>query len=190
MFMADFLKFAIVLFCFREEKAISKEYIINDEIKSEELRVISDDGEQLGIMTLKDALALAEEKGLDLINISPNASPPVCKILDYGKYRYEIQKKEKESKKKQKMVQVKEIRLSTFIEDHDIQVKANTAGKFLKDGDKVKVTLRFRGRERDCTNRGIEVMNKFAEELNEIADVERSPKMEGRSLIMFLTPKK
>ncbi len=163
--------------------------MINEEIKAEELRVIGSEGEQLGIMPRNEALALAEEKGLDLINISPNASPPVCKILDYGKYRYEIQKREKESKKKQKMIQVKEIRLSTFIEDHDIQVKANTASKFLKEGDKVKVTLRFRGRERDCTNRGIEVMKKFAESLAEIASVEKEPKMEGRSLTMFLTPK-
>ncbi len=128
--------------------AISKENKINEEIRDKELRVIDESGEMIGIMSRDEALALAEEKKLDLVNISPNAKPPVCKILDYGKYRYEIQKREKEAKKKQKTIQVKEIRLSTFIEDHDIQVKAKTACKFLKEGDKVKVSLRFRGRER------------------------------------------
>ena len=128
---------------------ISKENLINEEIRDKEVRVIDSDGTMLGIMPTEKALDLAGEKKLDLVNISPNANPPVCKILDYGKYRYELQKKEKEAKKKQKVTQVKEIRLSTFIEDHDIQVKANTASKFLKDGDKVKVSLRFRGREKD-----------------------------------------
>ena len=119
-------------------------------------------------MSRDAALALAEEKKLDLVNISPNANPPVCKILDYGKYRYEIQKREKEAKKKQKTIQVKEIRLSSFIEEHDVQVKAKTACKFLKDGDKVKVSLRFRGRENANTARGREVMNKFAEICSEV----------------------
>lgn len=143
----------------------------------------------LGIMSLEKAMELAEEKKLDLVNISPTAKPPVCKILDYGKYRYEIQKKEKEAKKKQKTTQVKEIRLSTFIEEHDIQVKANTAIKFLKEGDKVKVSLRFRGREKDYAVRGREVMKKFAEVTSEVSVVEKKPEFEGRSLIMFLAPK-
>ena len=143
----------------------------------------------LGIKTRDEALALAEERNLDLVLISPNADPPVCKILDYGKYRYETQKREKDAKKKQKTIQVKEIRLSTFIEEHDIQVKANTASKFLKEGDKVKVSLRFRGRELGHTDLGREVMDKFAELTSEVSTVEKKPIMEGRSLTMFLAPK-
>ena len=143
----------------------------------------------LGVMSIDEALNLAGEKKLDLVNISPNAKPPVCKILDYGKYRYELQKKEKEAKKKQKTMQVKEIRLSTFIEDHDIQVKAKTASKFLQDGDKVKVSLRFRGRERDYQARGLEVMNTFAQNVSEVGVMEKKPLFEGRSLTMVLAPK-
>ncbi len=143
----------------------------------------------LGIMPTEQALELAGEKKLDLVNISPNAKPPVCKILDYGKYRYELQKREKEAKKKQKTTQVKEIRLSTFIEDHDIKVKANTASKFLKDGDKVKVSLRFRGREKDYSSRGMEVMNTFADIVSEVGVIEKKPLFEGRSLTMVLGPK-
>ncbi len=162
---------------------------INEEIRAKEVRVIDANGEMRGIMSIRDALALAEESNLDLVNVSPNANPPVCKILDYGKFRYELQKKDKQNKKNQKMTEVKEIRLSTFIEDHDIQVKANTAMKFLKDGDKVKVSLRFRGRERDYVNKGYEVMNKFADIVSEVGVVEKKPKFEGRSLTMFLGPK-
>ncbi len=168
---------------------ISKENQINEEIRDKELRVIGSEGEQLGIMSLEDALELAIEKKLDLVNIAPNASPPVCKILDYGKYRYELQKREKEAKKKQKTTQVKEIRLSTFIEEHDIQVKANTAIKFLKEGDKVKVSLRFRGREKDYATKGFEVMNHFSEALGDIGNIEKRPEFEGRSLIMIVAPK-
>ena len=143
----------------------------------------------LGVMSIDEALNLAGERKLDLVNISPNAKPPVCKILDYGKYRYELQKKEKEAKKKQKTMQVKEIRLSTFIEDHDIQVKAKTASKFLQDGDKVKVSLRFRGRERDYQARGMEVMNSFAACVSDVSVIEKKPLFEGRSLTMVLGPK-
>lgn len=143
----------------------------------------------LGIMSLEEALALSAEKNLDLVNISPNAKPPVCKILDYGKYRYELKKKEKEAKKKQNMMQVKEIRLSTFIEEHDINVKAQAAAKFLKSGDKVKVSLRFRGREKDYASTGFEVMNKFAEVISPIGNIEKKPEFEGRSLIMVVAPK-
>ena len=168
---------------------ISKENLINEEIRDKELRVIDSDGTMLGIMSLEEALALSAEKNLDLVNISPNAKPPVCKILDYGKYRYEIQKKEKEAKKKQKTMQVKEIRLSTFIEEHDIKVKASTAAKFLKDGDKVKVSLRFRGREKDYASTGLEAMHKFAEVVSEVGTVEKKPEFEGRSLIMVVAPK-
>ena len=168
---------------------ISKENKINEEIRDRELRVIDENGEMLGIMSRDQALSLAEEKKLDLVNMSPNAKPPVCKILDYGKYRYEMQKREKEAKKKQKTIQVKEIRLSTFIEEHDIQVKAKTACKFLQEGDKVKVSLRFRGRERDYTAKGRDVMNKFAECCSEVGTVDKKPTFEGRSLTMFLAPK-
>ena len=143
----------------------------------------------LGVMSIDEAMSLAGEKKLDLVNISPNAKPPVCKILDYGKYRYELQKKEKEAKKKQKTTQVKEIRLSTFIEDHDIQVKAKTASKFLQDGDKVKVSLRFRGRERYYQARGMEVMNSFAACVSDVSVIEKKPLFEGRSLTMVLGPK-
>ncbi|PWM65308.1 MAG: translation initiation factor IF-3 [Eubacteriales Family XIII. Incertae Sedis bacterium] len=168
---------------------ISKENLINEEIRDKELRVIDADGTMVGIMSRDEALELANERKLDLVNISPNANPPVCKILDYGKYRYELQKREKEAKKKQKTMQIKEIRLSTFIEEHDINVKANTAAKFLKEGDKVKVSLRFRGRERDYVSKGMDVMNKFAEVVSEVGNVEKKPEFEGRSLIMVVAPK-
>lgn len=142
-----------------------------------------------GVMGIREALAIAEEANLDLVNVSPNAEPPVCKILDYGKYRYELQKKDKIAKKNQKTMQVKEVRLSTFIEVHDVNVKANTAIKFLKDGDKVKVSLRFRGRERDYTAKGFDVMNSFADQVSEYGVIDKKPKFEGRSLTMFLSPK-
>lgn len=152
--------------------------------------MIDTDGTQLGIMSRQEALNLSEEKKLDLVCIAPKAAPPVCRILDYGKYKYEMQKREKEAKKKQKQTQVKEIRLSTFIEDHDIMVKAKTAAKFLQDGDKLKVSLRFRGRERDYVSRGMEVMDRFAEAVSDVGTVDRKPKFEGRSLTMTLSPKK
>lgn len=163
--------------------------MINEEIRAKELRVIDTDGSQLGVMSRQEALDISEERKLDLVCVSPKANPPVCKILDYGKYKYELQKKEKEARKKQKTMQVKEIRLSTFIEDHDIMVKAKTGSKFLRDGDKLKVSLRFRGRERDYVARGMEVMNKFAEAVSEVGDVDKKPSFEGRSLTMILTPK-
>jgi translation initiation factor IF-3 len=140
-------------------------------------------------MSLNDALDLANERKLDLVKIAPNAHPPVCKILDYGKYRYDMQQREKEARKKQKTVQIKEVRLSTFIEEHDLSVKANNAAKFLKDGDKVKVSLRFRGREKDYSFKGLDVMKRFAEYIKEVGVIERKPEFEGRSLIMIMTPK-
>ena len=163
--------------------------MINEEIRAKELRVIDTDGNQLGIMSRSEALELSDEKKLDLVCIAPKANPPVCKILDYGKYKYELQKKEKEAKEKQKTTQVKEIRLSTFIEDHDIMVKAKTGSKFLKDGDKLKVSLRFRGREKDYVARGMEVMDKFAEAVSDVGSIDKKPSFEGRSLTMILTPK-
>ena len=156
---------------------ISKENQINEEIRASEVRLIDENGEMRGIMSIDDAMALADEANLDLVNISPNAEPPVCKILDYGKYRYELQKKEKQNKKNQKVTEVKEIRLSPSIEDHDVQVKAKTAIKFLKDGDKLKVSLRFRGRERDYVAKGYEVMEAFAELVSEYVVIEKKPKM-------------
>ncbi len=164
--------------------------MINGAIRARQVRVIDENGEMKGIMDTRDALRMAEEAKLDLVAVSPNAEPPVCKILDYGKYRYELQKKDKIAKKNQKTMQIREIRLSTFIEDHDIQVKAKTAAKFLNEGDKVKVSLRFRGRERDYTSKGYDVMNRFAEEVSEVGVVDKKPKFEGRSLTMFLAPKK
>ncbi len=162
---------------------------VNEEIRAPQLRVISENGEQLGIMTRNEALRVSEQKELDLVCVSPNSDPPVCKIMDYGKYRYEQQKREKEARKKQSTTQVKEIRLSTFIDEHDIGVKEKTAERFLKNGDKVKVTLRFRGRERDYKQRGFDVMEKFADSVSGIADIEKRPKFEGRSLTMFLAPR-
>ena len=151
--------------------------------------MIDENGDMRGVMGIREALAIAEEANLDLVNVSPNAEPPVCKILDYGKYRYELQKKDKIAKKNLKTMQVKEVRLSTFIEAHDVNVKANTAIKFLKDGDKVKVSLRFRGRERDYTAKGFDVMNSFADQVSEYGVIDKKPKFEGRSLTMFLSPK-
>ena len=151
--------------------------------------MIDNDGTMLGVMAIEDAMQLSIDKKLDLVNIAPTANPPVCKLLDYGKYRYELQKKEKEAKKKQKVTQIKEIRLSTFIEEHDLIVKANNAAKFLKDGDKVKVSLRFRGREKDYVHVGQAVMDKFAEVTADFSVMEKKPLMEGRSLIMVLAPK-
>jgi translation initiation factor IF-3 len=171
------------------EITISKEALINEEIRDAEVRVIDETGAMLGILPIEEALRLAEEKNLDLVNVSPNANPPVCKILDYGKYRYEIQKREKDAKKRQKVTEVKEVRLSTFIEEHDIQVKAKNASKFLQEGNRVKVTLRLRGRERDYANHAMEVMNEFAESMSDICTVDKKPKFEGRGITMFLSPK-
>jgi translation initiation factor IF-3 len=161
---------------------------INEEIKAKELRVIDAEGEQAGIMLLETALELAERSNLDLVLISPNANPPVAKVMDYGKYRYNQQKREKEAKKKQKVIQVKEIRLSTFIEKHDLEVKSANAIKFLKDGDKLKVSLRFKGRERGRTERGFEVMESFVELIKDYGNPEKKPSMEGRSLSMIVNP--
>lgn len=134
-------------------------------------------------------MKLAADKKLDLVKVAPGAKPPVCRIMDYGKYRYEMQKKAKDARKKQKTIQVKEIRLSSFIEEHDLRVKANNACKFLKDGDKVKVSIRFRGRERGHTANGEKVMMKFADVVSEFGTIEKKPQLEGRNMTMFLAPK-
>ena len=166
------------------------EHQINEEIRDKELRVIGADGSQLGIMTSSDALALAEEKDLDLVKIAPNAVPPVCKIMDYGKYRFEQTKKEKEAKKKQKTVEVKEVRLSPNIDVNDLNTKCNSARKFIEKGNKVKVSLRFRGREMAHIDSTKHILEDFAEKLSDIAVIEKAPKMEGRSMMMFLTEKR
>lgn len=163
---------------------------INDEIRAKEVRVIDNDGEQLGVMPPSKALEIAAQKKLDLVNVAPNAHPPVCRIMNYGKYRYEQQKKAKDARKKQKVTQVKEIRLSTYIEKHDLMVKANNASKFLKSGDKVKVSIRFRGRERGHTSTGEQVMEQFAEAVSEFGQIEKKPRLEGRNMTMVLSPKK
>ena len=163
--------------------------MINEQIKDREVRVISETGEQLGIMPIEKALRLAEERQLDLVKIAPKANPPVCKIMDYGKYLFEMAKKEKEARKNQKVINVKEIRLSASIEDHDLGVKARNADKFLKAGDKVKVTIRFRGREMAHPEVGYEVMEKFVSMLTVEAVVERKPTLEGNNMIMVVAPK-
>ena len=168
---------------------VIKEQQINEEIRDKEVRLIGENGEQLGIMSAKQALELATAQELDLVKISPNAVPPVCKIMDYGKYKYESAKREKESKKKQKVINVKEIRLTPSIDKHDIEVKAKHANNFLKGGDKVKVSVRFRGRELGHTEIGKLVLNKFKELTEEYGNVEKDSVMEGRNMTMFLSPK-
>lgn len=165
------------------------ELFINEQIRDKEVRVISEDGEQLGIMSAKEALKLAEEAELDLVKIAPTAKPPVCKIIDYGKYRYELARKEKEAKKKQKTIDIKEVRLSPNIETNDLNTKVNSARKFIEKGDKVKVTLRFRGREMAHMQQSKHILDDFAEQLADIATVEKAPKLEGRSMMMFLAKK-
>ncbi len=163
---------------------------INEEIRDLEVRVIGDDNEQLGVMTSKEAYALAQERKLDLVKIAPNAKPPVCKIMDFGKFRYEQQKRDKEARKKQKSAQVKEIRLGLNIEKNDLETKAKNAIKFLQSGDKVKVSLRFKGREMGYTQQGFEVIKKFSATLEEVASLEAPAKLEGRSLVATYAPKK
>ena len=170
-------------------KAIS-ELFINEQIRDKEVRVIGEDGEQLGIMPTKEAQKLADDAGLDLVKIAPTAKPPVCKIVDYGKFRYEQARKEKEAKKKQKTVEVKEIRLSPNIDTNDLNTKMNAARKFLSKGDKVKVTLRFRGREMAHMANSKHILDDFAENLSDVATLEKAPKVEGRSMTMFLTEKR
>ena len=164
--------------------------MINEQIRDKEIRLIGEDGEQLGIMSAKDALKLAKEAELDLVKIAPTAKPPVCKIIDYGKYRYEIARKEKEAKKKQKTIEVKEVRLSPNIDANDLNTKANAARKFIEKGDRVKVTLRFRGREMAHMQSSKQILDVFAEKLADCAVVEKAPKLEGRSMTMFLAEKR
>ena len=168
---------------------MANNFEINDQIKEREIRVINNDGEQVGIMQIKDALSMAEEQGLDLVKISPNAKPPVCKIIDYNKFRYELTKKEKAAKKNQKVTVVKEIRFSLNIDKNDMQTKINQARKFLRNGNKVKVSLIFKGREIAYINNSKYMLEEFAEALQDISTIEKGIKTEGKALSMILIEK-
>nr|WP_255688556.1 translation initiation factor IF-3 [Tepidanaerobacter sp. GT38] len=166
-----------------------KDIQVNHEIKAREVRVIGPDGKQLGIMPLKDALRHAQEAQLDLVKVASDAKPPVCKIMDYGKYKYEQSKREKEARKNQKVINVKEIRMNPTIDDHDFQVRLKSAIKFLQDGNKVKVSIKFRGRQMTHTKLGEDVLNKMIEQTKELGVVEKPPVIEGRNMVMILSPK-
>ena len=186
VFLSAFIIFRVLWRCLTIGK---KEIQINEEIRDRELRIIGSDGQQLGIMSAKDALNLAEKKNLDLVKIAPQSNPPVCKIMDYGKYRFEQAKREKEARKNQKIVDIKEVRLSLNIDTHDFNTKLNNALKFIKHGDKVKVSIRFRGREMGHPEIGLETMKRFADACAEVAVIEKPAKLEGRNMLMFLAPK-
>ncbi|MGI5850483.1 MAG: translation initiation factor IF-3 [Clostridiales bacterium] len=166
-----------------------RELSVNEGIREREVRVIDANGDQLGIMAPRKAMEIAEQRQLDLVMVAPQAKPPVCRIMDYGKYRFEMAKREREARKNQRTISVKEVRLSASIEEHDMAVKAKHADKFLKAGDKVKVTIRFRGREMAHTSIGYDVMNKFTKMVTQENVIERRPRLEGRSMIMILAPK-
>ena len=164
--------------------------MINEQIRDREVRLIGPDGEQIGVVSSREAQKIADEAGLDLVKIAPNAKPPVCKVIDYGKYRYDLARKEKDAKKKQKTVELKEIRLSPNIDTNDLNTKMNAAKKFLANGNKVKITLRFRGREMAHMNSSKHILDDLAEQLSDIAVVEKAPKIEGRSIGMVLAEKR
>ena len=172
------------------EVSIISELMINEQIRDREIRLIGEDGEQLGIMSARDAMKLAREANLDLVKIAPTAKPPVCKIIDYGKYRYEQARREKEARKKQKTIEVKEIRLSPNIDTNDLNTKVNQARKFVSGGNKVKVAVRFRGRELAHTAVGKTILEDFAQELSDIAVIDKPAKLEGKSMVMFLVEKR
>lgn len=176
----------IIWRCFTISK---KEMQINEEIREKEIRLLGPTGEPIGFMSSKEALELAEQKNLDLVMIAPAATPPVCRIMDYGKFRFEQAKRDKEAKKKQKVIEIKEVRMSLNIDVHDFTTKVNQAIKFMTAGDRVKVSIRFRGRELAHTNLGFGVMDRFKEACVEIGNVEKPPKMEGRSMVMFMSTK-
>ena len=163
--------------------------MINEDIREKEIRLIGADGSMIGITATKEAMRMAAEKNLDLVKIAPQGVPPVCKIMDYGKYMFELAKKEKETKKNQKIISIKEVRISPSIEEHDFDFKVKNAFKFLQDGDKVKVTVKFRGREMNYTSLGDKVLAKFAESVQEVGIVEKRPRLEGKSMHMILNPK-
>ena len=168
---------------------IASDHQINEQIRDGSIRVVAEDGEQLGVMSSREAMSIADEKGLDLVKVSPNAKPPVCKIMDYGKFRFEQSKKLKEAKKNQKIVVLKEMRLSATIDTHDLEVKAKTVNKFLKAGDKVKISIRFKGRQMAHTEKGLQAMDKFYAMVQENAVIEKHAKLEGRNMFMILASK-
>ena len=172
------------------EVSIISELMINEQIRDREIRLIGEDGEQLGIMSARDAMKLAREANLDLVKIAPTAKPPVCKIIDYGKYRYEQARREKEARKKQKTIEVKEIRLSPNIDTNDLNTKVNQARKFVSGRNKVKVAVRFRGRELAHTAVGKTILEDFAQKLSDIAVIDKPAKLEGKSMVMFLVEKR
>ena len=172
------------------EVSIISELMINEQIRDREIRLIGEDGEQLGIMSARDAMKLAREANLDLVKIAPTAKPPVCQIIDYGKYRYEQARREKEARKKQKTIEVKEIRLSPNIDTNDLNTKVNQARKFVSGGNKVKVAVRFRGRELAHTAVGKTILEDFAQKLSDIAVIDKPAKLEGKSMVMFLVEKR
>ena len=172
------------------EVSIISELMINEQIRDREIRLIGEDGEQLGIMSARDAMKLAREANLNLVKIAPTAKPPVCKIIDYGKYRYEQARKEKEARKKQKTIEVKEVRLSPNIDTNDLNTKVNQARKFVSSGNKVKVAVRFRGRELAHTAVGKTILEDFAQKLSDIAVIDKPAKLEGKSMVMFLVEKR
>lgn len=177
-------------FSFVQEDTIIKELQINGQIRDKEIRLIGSDGQQYGILSAYEGQRIADEQGLDMVKISPNSQPPVCKLMDYSKYKYEQNKKEKEMKRNQKTIEIKEVWLSMTIDIGDLNTKANIARKFLKDGNKVKATIRMRGRQQAYANQGIEVMKKFAEILADVAKIDKAPVTEGRNISMFLAPLK
>ena len=195
------MRFAYPLFCIHEKARkrrrliwrcltiATQNHLLNEEIREPEVRLISEEGEQLGVMSGEQALRIAEEREMDLVLISPQAKPPVCKIMDYGKYRFEQSKREKEAKKNQRVIEIKEIRLSPNIDVHDFDTKVGHARKFLSAGNKTKVSIRFRGREMTHTDLGLTIMAQFAEKCADIASVEKPAKLEGRQMLMFLAPK-
>lgn len=178
-----------LIFTWRCFDISNKEQQINEEIRDRELRIVGPDGSQLGIMSARDALKLAAEKNMDLVKIAPQATPPVCRIMDYGKYRFEQAKREKEARKNQRVIEVKEVRLSINIDKHDFDTKAANAVKFLTAGNKVKVSVRFRGREMAHPELGRELLERFVTACSEVGSVDKIPKMEGRSMVLFITPK-
>jgi len=205
LFMYKWVDFAHFFYCSKEHKRqnatllliyfwrcfviSSKELMINEEIKDKEVRLIDSDGSQLDVVNIEFAMKKAEERGLDLVKIAPQAKPPVCKIMDYGKYRFEMAKREKEAKKNQKTVSIKEIRVSPSIDVHDFDTKVNHTKKFLSSGDKVKITVRFRGRELHHTQIGNDLLAKFATAVSEVGNVEKAAKLEGRNMSMTVAPK-
>ncbi|MBO5136486.1 MAG: translation initiation factor IF-3 [Clostridia bacterium] len=195
-FINSFDSFSVETLCFhtfllrRCFDIAKQELMINEEIKDAEVRLIGPDGEQLGVVSGKEAQRIAAEHNLDLVKIAPQAKPPVCKVIDYGKYKFELAKRDKEAKKKQKVIDIKEVRLSPNIDEHDFMTKINQGIKFLKNGDKVKVSVRFRGREITHSSIGKDLLNRVKEEMAEFGAVDKDIKLEGRNMAMFITPKK